>query len=32
MSVTSVAVPAVANAATDRAGLAEKRTIRDLDF
>ena len=32
MSVTSVAVPAVANAPTDRAGLPEKLTIRDLDF
>ena len=32
MSVTSVAVPAVANAPTDRAGLAEKLTIRDLNF
>jgi len=32
MSVTSVAVPAVANAPTDRAGLAEKVTISGLDF
>ena len=32
MSVTSVAVPAVTNAPTDRAGLAEKLTIRDLNF
>ncbi len=32
MSVTSVAVPAVANAPTDRAGLAEKLIIRDLNF
>jgi len=32
MSVASVAVPTVANAPTDRSGLAEKLTIRDLDF
>ena len=32
MSVTSVAVPTVSNAPTDRAGLAEKLTIRDLNF
>jgi phosphate transport system ATP-binding protein len=32
MSVTSVAVPSVTAAPTDRAGLAEKVTIRDLDF
>ncbi len=32
MSVTSVAVPTVANAPTERAGLAEKLTIRNLDF
>ncbi len=32
MNVTSVAVPTVTAAATDRAGLAEKLTIRDLDF
>jgi len=32
MSVTSVAVPAVTAAPTERAGLAEKVTIRDLDF
>ncbi|MGD0420955.1 MAG: phosphate ABC transporter ATP-binding protein PstB [Xanthobacteraceae bacterium] len=32
MSVTSIAVPSVAAAPTERAGLAEKLTIRDLDF
>ena len=32
MSVTSVAVPSVSAAPTDRSGLAEKVTIRDLDF
>ncbi len=32
MSVTSVAVPTVSAAPTDRSGLAEKVTIRDLDF
>jgi len=32
MSVVSVAVPTVANAPTDQSGLAEKLTIRDLDF
>ncbi len=32
MSVVSVAVPAVAAAASDRSGLAEKVTVRDLDF
>ena len=32
MSVTSVAVPSVSAAPSDRAGLAEKLTIRDLDF
>jgi len=32
MSVTSVAVPSVSAAPVDRAGLAEKVTIRDLDF
>ena len=32
MSVTSVAVPSVTAAASDRSGLAEKLTIRDLDF
>jgi phosphate transport system ATP-binding protein len=32
MSVTSVAVPSVTAAPSDRSGLAEKVTIRDLDF
>src|SRR5271169_59005 len=32
MSVTSVAVPSVSVAPTDRAGLAEKITIHDLNF
>ena len=32
MSVTSVAVPSVSAAPIDRAGLAEKITIRDLNF
>jgi len=32
MSVTSVAVPTVAAPPTDRAGLAERVTIRNLDF
>ena len=32
MSVTSVAVPSVSAAPSDRAGLAEKLTIRNLDF
>jgi phosphate transport system ATP-binding protein len=32
MSVTSLAAPSVTAAPTDRAGLAEKLTIRDLDF
>jgi phosphate transport system ATP-binding protein len=32
MSVTSVAVPSVTAEPTDRAGLAEKVTIHDLDF
>ena len=32
MSVTSVAVPSVSAAPTDQSGLAEKVTIRDLDF
>ena len=32
MSVASVAVPSVSQAPTDRAGLAEKVTISDLDF
>ena len=32
MSVASVAVPTVTQAPTDRAGLAEKVAIRDLDF
>ena len=32
MSVASVSVPAVSHAPTDRAGLVEKITIRDLDF
>ena len=32
MSVASVAVPSVSAAPSDRAGLAEKVTIRDLDF
>ena len=32
MSVVSVAVPSVSAAPTDRSGLAEKVTIRDLDF
>ena len=32
MSVASVTVPTAVNAPTDRAGLAEKLTIRDLDF
>jgi len=31
-NVASVSVPAVSHAATDRSGLAEKVTIRDLDF
>src|SRR5271168_2120954 len=32
MSVTSVAIPTVSAAPTDRAGLAEKITIHDLNF
>jgi phosphate transport system ATP-binding protein len=32
MSVSSIAVPSVSAVPTDRAGLAEKLTIRDLDF
>ena len=32
MSVVSVAVPSISAAPTDRSGLAEKVTIRDLDF
>jgi phosphate transport system ATP-binding protein len=32
MSLASVTVPSVSAAPTDRAGLAEKLTIRDLDF
>ena len=32
MNVASVAVPSVTHAAIDRAGLAEKITIRDLNF
>ncbi len=32
MSIASVAVPSVAHAPVDRSGLAEKVTIRDLDF
>src|ERR1700677_1583272 len=32
MSVTAVAVPTVSAAPTERAGLSEKVTIRDLDF
>ncbi|MGC1355636.1 MAG: phosphate ABC transporter ATP-binding protein PstB [Xanthobacteraceae bacterium] len=32
MSVTSVAVPSVSAAPSDRAGLAERLTIRNLDF
>jgi phosphate transport system ATP-binding protein len=32
MSVTSIAVPSVTAAPSDRSGLAEKVTIRDLDF
>ena len=32
MSVTSVAVPSVSVAPSDRSGLVEKLTIRDLDF
>ena len=32
MSVASVSVPTVSHAPTDRAGLAEKITIRDLNF
>ncbi|MGA2818477.1 MAG: ATP-binding cassette domain-containing protein, partial [Xanthobacteraceae bacterium] len=32
MSVTSVAIPSVTAAPSDRSGLAEKLTIRNLDF
>ena len=32
MSVASVAVPSVTAAPTERSGLAEKVTIRNLDF
>jgi len=32
MNVASVAVPSVTHAATDRAGLADKVTLRDLNF